>query len=138
MKSSKDTIAVAIAKKGYYIADDVLLSVDINKIKHRFVELQEEEEQFEKAGIGKQVHYTIDKAVRGDFIRWIDDKDQLAPTYNLFEKIQALISSLNRICFLGVKDFETHYAYYPKGGGYKIHRDRFKKTHIDSSHLFFI
>lgn len=57
----------------------------------------------------------------------------------MFQFVDQLIKHFNRVCYLGIKDFETHYAYYPKGKGYEIHRDRFKKNpHRLISFVFYL
>lgn len=133
-----ETISAGIVEKGYAIIDNLLPLADLKAINHRFDELQEEDE-FSKAGIGKQLNFTVDKVVRGDFIRWIDAKDEQAPTYQLYEYINELVTNLNRTCFLGIKDYETHYAFYPQGRGYQMHRDRFKNNpHRIVSFVFYL
>ncbi|TXB67137.1 2OG-Fe(II) oxygenase [Vicingus serpentipes] len=133
-----ETISAGIIEKGYAVVDNLLPESELQLIKERFEELQQEDE-FLKAGIGKQIHFTIDNTVRGDFIRWIDTKDQSAPVYKLYEYVNELVQNLNRTCFLGIKDYETHYAYYPKGKGYKMHRDRFKTNpHRIVSFVFYL
>ena len=133
-----ESVSADIVAKGYAIIDHLLPEAILFELKARFEELQQEDE-FHKAGIGKQLHYTIDKSVRGDFIRWIDPKDTEAITYALFEYINELIVTLNRTCFLGIKDYETHYAFYPQGKGYLMHRDRFQNNpHRIISYVYYL
>lgn len=133
-----ETISADIVTKGYAIIDDLLSKADLKQIKIRFEELQQEDD-FQKAGIGKFSHFTVDKSVRGDFIRWIDQKDTDAPVYILYEYINELIINLNRTCYLGIQDYESHYAFYPKGKGYLMHRDRFKTNpHRIVSFVFYL
>lgn len=133
-----ETISADIVTKGYAIIDDLLSKADLEQIKIRFEELQQEDD-FQKAGIGKFSHFTVDKSVRGDFIRWIDQKDKDAPVYKLYEYINELIINLNRTCYLGIQDYESHYAFYPKGKGYLMHRDRFKTNpHRIVSFVFYL
>lgn len=116
-----------LVKQEFAVIDNVLSQKEYSELKERFLELKQEDE-FRKAGVGKQLNYTIDSEIRGDYIRWIDNTDQQAPSYFLLKLIEALIPHLNHLCFLGIKDYETHYAYYPKGKGYEKHRDRFKNN----------
>lgn len=133
-----ETISAGIVEKGYAVVDNLLSDIALQSIAARFEELQQEDE-FAKAGIGKQVNFTIDKVVRGDFIRWIDPSDEQAPVFKLYEYINELVQNLNRTCFLGIKDYETHYAFYPEGRGYQMHRDRFKNNpHRIVSFVFYL
>ena len=136
--STLENLSDKLSNDGYAVLDDFLPISDFKKILVRFEELKQEEE-FNKAGIGKQISYEIDKAVRGDFIRWIDENDHTAPTAPLFNFIQQLVEHLNRTCFIGIKDFESHYAFYPPGRGYATHRDRFKNNaHRLISFVFYL
>jgi SM-20-related protein len=37
-------------------------------------------------------------------------------------------AAINRTAFLGLAEFEAHYAAYPPGAGYARHRDRFRDS----------
>ena len=141
MKTSLKTfesLSTALADKGFVVLDDFLDSSEYERLAIRFDELQQEDE-FRKAGIGKQSAYEINKSVRGDFIRWIDEADPTGPTSVIFNFLEAFIQHLNRTCFLGIKDLESHYAFYPPGRGYAIHRDRFKTNpHRLVSFVFYL
>ena len=79
-----------------------------------------------RAGIGTAETYQVEKAVRGDLIRWIDPAKAAAPTLAFLEKVRYLMSFINRTCFLGLKDFEAHFTLYPAGTFYKRHLDQFR------------
>jgi len=59
--------------------------------------------------------------IRGDKIRWIT-QDFFAGSYYL-QSINALILTLNRSLFTGIRHSEAHYACYPIGFGYQWHSD---------------
>lgn len=133
-----ERIAKGLSEKGFCVIDDVLPIQIMQGILQRFVELQKEDE-FRKSGIGKLNNFSIDSEIRGDFIRWINTDDITAPTFSLFQFIEALKNYLNHTCFLGIKDYESHYAFYPKGKGYEKHRDRFKTNpHRLVSFVFYL
>lgn len=81
---------------------------------------------FKQASIGKLDQKAIDTAQRGDFISWIDPTDSQVHTRVYLEKINELISQLNYHFYLGIRDYECHYAHYPPGTFYKKHVDRHK------------
>jgi SM-20-related protein len=86
-----------------------------------------EQDQFKKSAIGSRLHEEIDKTIRGDFILWIDETKSDLIEQLFFEKINELVSYLNRTCFMGILQKEFHYAVYPKGTFYKRHLDTFQK-----------
>ena len=88
--------------------------------------LKHEDDAFKKAAIGNRVNETIEKAIRGDVILWIDEQFINPAETLFFNKINALVSYLNRTCFLGILNKEFHYAIYPKGTFYKRHLDTFQ------------
>lgn len=63
--------------------------------------------------------------VRGDTTLWLDDP-ACGPAANaLMASLQALREPLNRHLMLGIDEVEAHFAHYPAGAAYAIHRDRF-------------
>jgi SM-20-related protein len=82
--------------------------------------------RFHAAGIGQGVRHDTD--VRGDEILWLEDERNLAPEAArvLRDEFSELREAINAVTFLGLQDFEGHYAVYPPGACYTRHVDRFK------------
>ncbi len=79
---------------------------------------------FKQAGIGKHAHQHVNTQQRGDFIHWINPKDAAQATSAFLLKIEEVFATLNYRFFLGIRDYECHYAHYPPGTFYKKHVDR--------------
>ncbi len=122
-----DSILDQLVDNGFSIIDNLLPLIDAQALHQRILELEAENE-FEKSGIGKMAEFQIDEEIRGDYIRWIDFDDIPVHLSPYFSFLQNLIPQLNRSLFLNLKDLESHYAFYPAGGGYKKHRDRFRQN----------
>ena len=77
-----------------------------------------------QAGIGRKQDHQIVLDARRDYIQWIDpDK----PIRIDFLKMMAdLRVALNRRLFLGLFDYEAHFARYEEGAFYEKHIDAFK------------
>ncbi|MEK6476109.1 2OG-Fe(II) oxygenase [Catalinimonas sp. 4WD22] len=116
-----------LAENGYGLIDHFFSPEQVNAVVDRFQDLSEEGE-FKKAGIGKMQNFAVDKSVRGDYIRWINPNDMTEVTANYVGKMRQLMEYLNYTCFLGLKDFEAHFAMYPAGTFYKRHADRFQQN----------
>lgn len=116
---------IELAEKGYSILPGFLSPNEVTSV---LAVLQQriEDGEFKKAGIGAGDNFKLDKTIRGDYIRWIDRKDARMSTTVVLQRIDALRLIINRVCFLGLKDYETHFAYYPEGTFYKRHLDQFK------------
>ncbi|MBO0934527.1 2OG-Fe(II) oxygenase [Fibrella aquatilis] len=81
--------------------------------------------QFREAGIGNG-QAVVAKAIRGDEILWLDADNATPEETSFLGRVEQLIDYLNRTCYLGLRDYELHYALYPAGAFYKRHLDRFR------------
>lgn len=81
--------------------------------------------QLARASIGRGTGQAINDGIRGDHILWLDT-DQSAPTDCYLASLDALRDALNRALFLGLDDYECHFALYPPGSFYRRHLDRFR------------
>jgi SM-20-related protein len=83
---------------------------------------------FKQAGIGSARKFQVNQDIRKDWIHWLDGREETTrATLGAFIlRLQKLMEFINRSCFLGLKDFEMHYAVYPPGAFYKRHLDQFK------------
>ncbi len=128
--SSTEKLNLAIdqlSDTGYFIWDDFVTNEEVKKL----VSIANQSNQsgdFKKAGIGKQALFQLDKSIRGDYIQWLDRNNQNGIVLEFLNKIELLKTSLNESCYLGLKDFETHFAIYPENTFYKKHVDRFQQN----------
>lgn len=129
MENNPDTfesIAEGLAERNFAVVDNFLTHDEGLAL---LEELLSEEKQgfFKHAGIGKQQQHTVNQNIRGDLIRWID-LENAGPAAKIYaNRITALMDYLNKTCYLGLKDFEMHYAIYQVGSFYKRHLDQFRK-----------
>lgn len=121
-----DEFPASFESQGYFIFDQFLDDKTIAGIRNEMLRLSNDS-LFKKAGIGKREDFRIDEEQRGDFILWIDPLNALSQTALFIDKINALIVHLNRNFYLGIKEYECHYAIYPSGTFYKRHVDKHHK-----------
>lgn len=122
-----EAIADGLAEKGYIVIPDFLDQQLMEEILNVF-NVHKENGRFKAAGIGAQSEYHLDKQIRGDYIKWIEPATALPPTKAFLEKIEQVRAILNRMLYLGIKDYEAHFAIYPPGAFYKRHLDQFKSN----------
>ncbi len=79
---------------------------------------------FKRAGIGKDAE--LNDNIRTDEIMWLDANRQTPAQEVLWKKIEIFKKTLNERYYLGLWDFEGHYAVYSPGAFYKKHIDTFK------------
>lgn len=117
-----DKIANGLSVKGYVVLDDVF---DVNLIDALEQHVRSlEAEQFHAAGIGRHVDFHVTETIRRDHICWLDSGK--TPVETAFLTNMALLQqTINQQLFLGLFDYEAHFAKYSAGGFYKKHLDAF-------------
>lgn len=114
-----------IGKQQYSIVENFFSLEEVDLLRQSLV-IRQEEDAFKKAAIGNRVNESIVKSIRGDHIFWIDETIANTSELLFFNKVNDLITYLNRTCFLGILHKEFHYAVYPKSTFYKRHIDTFQ------------
>jgi SM-20-related protein len=77
------------------------------------------------AGIGCGSALAVREGIRGDHIEWLQDGQSPACDRYL-GLLDQLRLALNRGLYLGLEDYEGHFALYPPGAFYRKHVDRFR------------
>ncbi|MDV6317590.1 2OG-Fe(II) oxygenase [Chromohalobacter sp. HP20-39] len=78
----------------------------------------------DEAGIGRGQAHRIKRDVRGDAIHWLDRESRAQRQY--LTVMTFLQQAINRELYLGLFEFEAHFALYPPGAFYKKHLDSFR------------
>ncbi|MFT6978353.1 MAG: SM-20-related protein [Shewanella psychromarinicola] len=114
-----DVIADALVDKGYILLSDIIPDY----VSLALLEKMQAEQniEFKKAAIGRGIEQQINTEVRCDKISWLDNQDHIDREYILV--MNQLKDGLNRRLFMGLFDFESHYAVYEPGAFYKKHLD---------------
>lgn len=86
--------------------------------------------EFKKAEIGKGDSQTRIPEIRSDFIHWFDPNNLTELQNQYHNIINELKDNLNRDFYLGLEDFEGHFAVYPEGSFYKKHLDQFRSQQL--------
>jgi SM-20-related protein len=117
-----DLIADALVEQGYCVIDNALPKTVVNPLLMHFNQLQIDE--FKAAGIGRQTDFQVQEAIRSDKIHWIQSSAEV--TADFLQWMDSLRVGLNRRLFMGLFDYESHFAHYPVGAFYKKHVDAFR------------
>jgi SM-20-related protein len=124
MNPQFEPIIDGILTSGYGIADDFL---DPNLVNALTTCLNERREEglFRAAGIGNQ-QVLVENKIRGDEIFWLEPETTKPAEAAFLERINEFVQYINLTCYLGLRDYEFHYAVYPPGTFYKRHLDQFR------------
>ncbi|MFD2256758.1 2OG-Fe(II) oxygenase [Luteolibacter algae] len=87
-----------------------------------------EEGEFRRAGVGRGKDLVIREDVRTDHVSWLRDENITLCQQKYLDTLEEIRLVLNQNFFLGLMDFEGHFAVYPKGGFYKPHLDRHRNS----------
>jgi SM-20-related protein len=79
---------------------------------------------FRPAGVGRGADLKIREEIRRDQVMWLDSGAASIEQRLYLDKLELLRLALNQRFFLGLFDFEGHFAIYPEGAFYKPHLDR--------------
>lgn len=81
--------------------------------------------QLNPAGVGRGAAQEVREAIRGDHILWLEPGESDACDQYL-TAMDDLRQAINQGLYLGIEDYECHFALYPPGAFYRRHLDRFR------------
>ncbi|ELA9814194.1 2OG-Fe(II) oxygenase [Vibrio parahaemolyticus] len=109
----------ALATDGYYIWDDFLSEDEVTQLRDCIPD------NWKKARIGRNDDVIRIESIRSDKIQWL--KPAMGqPIANYLSKMEEIRQEVNRHFFLGLFEYEAHFAKYEKGDFYQKHLDCFK------------
>jgi len=82
--------------------------------------------EFRAAGVGRGAARVTRSDVRGDRTLWLDERAPAIAERAFWQTVRSLRVVLNRTLFMGLSEFECHYALYPPGAFYRRHRDQLR------------
>ena len=105
-----------------YFSDELISDL------HRELQHHLHQDHFHGAHIGKGQQRMRAHAIRGDSILWLNGASAAQRVY--LNDLEQLRQALNRQLFLGLTEFEAHFAHYPPGAGYQRHLDSFQNDNL--------
>ncbi|WP_447555644.1 2OG-Fe(II) oxygenase [Vreelandella sp. EE22] len=113
----------ALVEQGWYVGKAVIDPALCRALHSEITHLQAAE-ALEEAGVGRGPQHLLRKDIRGDAIHWLNRESEAQRCY--LDAMQRLQSALNQTLFLGLFEYEAHFAHYPAGAFYKRHLDSFR------------
>jgi SM-20-related protein len=81
---------------------------------------------FRAAGVGQGVHHRND--IRGDQVLWLDAEKMPQAQRFVNAELEGLRQAINAATYLGLYEFEGHFAAYAPGTSYTRHLDQFQQS----------
>jgi SM-20-related protein len=130
-----DRIADALSETGYAVLPAALPAIMGDALLARAASF--DHSVFRAAGVGRADKFQLNALVRNDEIRWLTPDNEVEAAYLAW--MEALRMGLNRRLFMGLFDYEGHFARYAPGAFYKKHVDAFKgRTNRVLSTVFYL
>ncbi|MBV7314641.1 2OG-Fe(II) oxygenase [Shewanella sp. NIFS-20-20] len=116
-----DELAEQLTVRGYHVFEseipaDICQALRAKAINHS--------DEFSKAAIGRGAEQQYLTSVRGDKILWLSPDNEVDKRY--LDLMSQLRLAINRRLYLGLNEFESHYAIYHPGHHYQKHIDSLK------------
>lgn len=127
-------IAAQLEHTGYIVLDKPLLAKLLAEL---FIRCHDDTPtRFHAAQVGRGAARQHINSIRGDVINWLDTANITDQAYLAW--MEELRLGLNAALYLGLFDFECHYAIYGAGDGYAKHLDvlQGKRNRILSTVLY--
>ncbi|MCG6402297.1 2OG-Fe(II) oxygenase [Vibrio fluvialis] len=114
-----DALLDAIAEQGWFIWDDFLTAEQVQSLRDCAPE------NWKRARIGRNDDLQRETTIRSDKIQWLS-QNMAQPVQDYLERMEQIRQSVNRDFFLGLFEYEAHFAKYEQGDFYKKHLDAFR------------
>lgn len=112
-------IAERLERVGYVVLEKPMLETFSRRLLARCQD--DGKSRFHAAQIGRGSARTHANVTRGDVISWLDNANSVDQAYLAW--MEELRTGLNAALYLGLFEFECHYAIYGAGAGYSRHSD---------------
>ncbi len=113
-----EQIAAPFYQQGYVVLEQAI-PADLCQALYQDVQQQ----VLSAAGVGRHGQHQLNQQVRRDHTAWLSADNPVQRQY--LQHMALLQQDMNRRCFLGLIDFEAHYARYQQGDFYQKHLDAF-------------
>lgn len=119
-----DQLLDDLAEQGWAIVANAL-PVDLTLELAQECRARANQGALQPAGVGRGSAHGVQEGMRGDHIQWLEP-GQCAAGDRYLTMLDDLRGQLNQALYLGLEDYEGHFALYPPGTFYQKHLDRFR------------
>ena len=119
-----DRIVAELCETGLSVCDDFITPLLVNTMAMEARDLHQQG-AFRLARVGRGSSEQLRPEIRNDHIHWLDPENPTPIQRPYFLDLETLRMHINRSLFLGLFEYEGHFALYPPGASYHLHYDRF-------------
>ena len=118
-------IAESIGEHGWCVTPEFISPLLVSQLQQETDQLWRKG-KFRHAGVGRGDNFEINPKIRTDHVLWLNHHQVSGAQKLYFEALEQLRLAINQQLYLGLMDFEAHFAVYPKNCYYKKHLDQFR------------
>jgi SM-20-related protein len=120
-----EDILADIDKQGWTVQKDFFAPELIKQLQETLI-THREQGILKHAGVGREKDFHIEQSIRSDQISWFEDENLSQAQKDYLGIIQQLQDAVNQRFYLGIFEFEVHFALYSPNAFYKRHLDQHK------------
>lgn len=113
-----------LCTQGFHVIDN-FLELETCQGLYKLAQIKQTQGLFRPAKIGRDITSQMNGKIRADEICWINEQTYPPVLESYISKMELLANILNQSLFLGIREFETHFATYQPETFYKKHCDQF-------------
>jgi SM-20-related protein len=118
-------IATTLGDNGWCVTPEFVSPLLVSQLRQETSQLWRQG-KFRHARVGRGESLEINRNIRTDHVMWLDNGGFSGAQKMYFDTLEQLRMGINRHLYLGLMDFEAHFAVYPKNTFYKKHLDQFR------------
>ncbi len=119
------TLVDTLATQGWVVMHDLLPTDVVARLREECLAAHAEG-GFHLAGTGRGGDFGVREGVRSDEVMWLDPQNATPAQQAYLAAMEALRSEINQALYLGLFDYECHFARYAAGAFYRKHLDAFR------------
>ncbi len=123
MTESMIDLVHALTENKYYVSDTLIPESLASALRDEAMSALTSGD-YHDAGIGRQLTKRTDTSIRSDQILWWPERADSIAKAEYLAFLETLMEALNPTLYLGLRQFEGHYACYGAGAFYKKHIDQ--------------
>ncbi len=120
----KEMLINALAEEGWYCEEGFFPPEFCSELLN-----EAQKQNWTQAQVGKGAQKQEQLTIRNDSIVWIEETQAGEAAGAYLGHMNKLMSDMNRELYLGLREFECHFAHYKTSGFYKKHLDQHQGSH---------
>jgi SM-20-related protein len=125
MKNKIENILTDLDSRGWSVQENFFPASLIQQLSKKLTRLHQQGD-LKPAGIGNEKTFHIEQSIRSDEISWFDENNLSSSQQEYLNIARQIQDAINQKFFLGLFEFDVHFALYEAGALYKRHIDQHK------------